>query len=182
MTIVERAVIYRSQDHLGAVKRLVINLVDLFVATVLSVVVTVVVVLALGTERATYIVGLLCWMGVWFLYLVVLKGSRFRTLGYITCGARIVNLSGERPGYFVLSSRVGCALWSPFLADALWVASDRRKQALRDKVAHTYVIRNGAVPVGAGRVVYEVSTLPGMTLLLAEVVDEEPSVDAMPAG
>ena len=35
---------------------------------------------------------LVVWLGVWTLYFVVLKGSRFRTVGYVLAGARIVNL------------------------------------------------------------------------------------------
>jgi hypothetical protein len=56
-----------------------------------------------------------------------------------------------------------------FLLDLLWVPSDPCRQALRDKFAHTYVIRRDAVPVGSGRIAYGIYTAFGMTMLFAEV-------------
>ena len=64
-----------------------------------------------------------------------------------------------------------------FLVDLLWISSDPSKQALRDKIAHTYVIRKNAVPAGTGQVVYRTYMLFGWTLLSAEV---RPDVTGVP--
>lgn len=77
---------------------------------------------------------------VWLGYFVFLKASRYRTLGYVLGGARIVNYRGERPGI-----------------------------PLRDKFASTYVIRHTAVPAGWGRLRYRTYTFSGMTFMFREV-------------
>jgi uncharacterized RDD family membrane protein YckC len=166
----ETAVVFRAEDHLGVMKRLVIDIVDTALALVVSVALTIAALMVFN-EDVSYLVALIVWPSIWFGYFVVLKASRFRTLGYVICGARIVSLSGERPTYLALAGRLAFAVFGPFnfLADLLWISSDPCRQALRDKVAHTYVVRKTAVPAGTGRMVYRVYTLFGMTLLFVEV-------------
>jgi hypothetical protein len=67
--------------------------------------------------------------------------------------------------------RLAFVLLGPFnfFVDLLWISSDPCRQALRDKVAHTYVVRVTAVPTGVGQVIYRIYTVFGMTLLFAEV-------------
>ena len=168
-------VIYRVEDHIGTWRRLLIDLVDTIVASLVSLFLTLIAYAAISSPEIAVLVMLLIWTTVWVLYFVVLKGSRFRTLGYVIAGARIVNLQGEQPRYLSLLGRLAFAVLGPsnFLVDLLWVSSDPRRQALRDKVAHTYVIRNNAVPVGNGRLVYLVYSVFAMTLLFAEV--QEPN-------
>lgn len=55
------------------------------------------------------------------------------------------------------------------LIDVIWLTNDERRQALRDKFAHTYVIRSGAVPLGHGAIVYTPYTILGTNFLFAEV-------------
>lgn len=164
------AVIYRTSDHIGTMRRLIIDTVDTALVVILSVIPTIVAFIALDAEEAA-LVMLAMWAVVWILYFVVLKGSRFRTPGYVVAGARIVNLHGQRPGYLPLLGRLAFVVLGPFnfLVDLLWVSSDPRRQALRDKFAHTYVIRKDAVPVGTSTIVYRVYMIFGMTLLFAEV-------------
>lgn len=169
----DSAVIYQLDDHIGTPRRLMIDAVDAAIAVMLSVIPTIAFFVMLRDEETAALLILVAWIVVWTLYFVVLKGSRFRTFGYVLAGARIVNLDGERPGYLPLLGRLAFAVLGPynFLVDLLWVSSDPRRQALRDKFAHTYVIRKDAVPVGTGKIVYRVYTVFGMTLLVAEVLD-----------
>ena len=44
-----------------------------------------------------------------------------------------------------------------------------RRQALRDKFAHTYVIKDRAVPLGQGAIVYSTYTIFAVNFLFAEV-------------
>ena len=55
------------------------------------------------------------------------------------------------------------------LVDLLWITSDDHRQALRDKLARTYVVRASAQPTGRGPIVYDVYHVLGWTLLLQEV-------------
>jgi uncharacterized RDD family membrane protein YckC len=153
-----------------------IDVVDTTIAVLVSVLLTSIVVAVLGNEPIAYLAMLFTWFTVWVLYFVVLKGSSFRTAGYVLAGARIVNLRGERPGYLPLFGRLAFAVLGPFnfLVDLLWVSSDPRRQALRDKFAHTYVVRKNAVPIGMGKIVYAIYMVFGMTLLFAEVREGRP--------
>src|SRR5688572_17440627 len=112
----------------------------------------------------------LFWSGMTlgFVYLVVLKHSRFRTLGYLVGGIRIVNIHGERPSIWSLAIRALFAVFGPFnmLIDVMWITTDERRQ---DKFAHTYVILDRAVPLGDGAIVYATYTILGWNFLFAEV-------------
>ncbi len=116
---------------------------------------------------------LLFWSGIalGFVYLVLLKHSRFRTLGYLVGGIRIVSIQGQRPSIWSLTIRALFAFFGPLnmLIDIMWVTSDERCQALRDKFAHTYVIRHRAIPMGQGAIVYASYTILGANFLFAEV-------------
>ncbi len=164
-------VYYRAEDHLGVMRRLVIDVVDTFVAVFVSLLATLVMVAVTGMSAVGVLLSLLSWTTVWIVYFVILKGSRFRTLGYVIAGARIVNYSGERPGYLALLGRLAFVILGPvnFVIDLCWISSDPAHQALRDKFAHTYVVRNDAVPAGAGRIVYPTYMTFGWTLMFAEV-------------
>jgi uncharacterized RDD family membrane protein YckC len=154
-------------------RRLFIDAIDTAVAVILSVTLSMAVVIIPNQEIA-YLAMNGIWCLVAILYFVVLKGSRFRTVGYAMARARIVNFRGERPGYLALAGRLAFAVFGPvnFFIDLLWVSSDPRRQALRDKFAHTYVIRQNAVPIGTSPVVYLVYTVFGGTLLCAEPQEE----------
>jgi uncharacterized RDD family membrane protein YckC len=88
-------------------------------------------------------------------YMVVLKRSRFRTLGYRLGGVKIVGLDGGPPSYPSLLLRFTFTALGPlnWCIDLLWLSHDPHRQALRDKFANTYVIRTDAQPAGEGRIV-----------------------------
>lgn len=160
-------VYYELEDYASVWRRLLIDAVDFPVALALSVVVAAV---ASGFDEAP---GLLvaALTIVWFVYFVLLKASRYRTLGYIVAKARIVNLTGDRPGVFSLILRLLFVIGGPLnsLIDLFWLTGDPDRQALRDKFASTYVIREDAVPVGSGIVRLRTYTFWGMTFLFREV-------------
>ena len=164
-------VYYRPEDCASVMRRLLIDFVDTGVAVTVSIVLS----LFTRTVSPVYEVAVLAvwitWTTVWVAYFVVLKGSRFRTLGYVVAGARIVDFSGHRPGYLRLLGRLAFVVLGPvnFLIDLCWISSDPSRQALRDKFAHTYVVRANAAPVGTGRIVYPTYMTFGWTLMFAEV-------------
>ncbi|QDT04361.1 RDD family protein [Rubripirellula lacrimiformis] len=87
--------------------------------------------------------------GAWA-YLVPLKRSRLRTIGYRLLGLMIVTTKGERPSLFTMTFRMMMWLFGPFnlLLDLIWLGADTEGQSLRDCYAGTYVLRSGARPIG----------------------------------
>jgi uncharacterized RDD family membrane protein YckC len=118
-----QGVYFRRQDYLGVGRRLLIDVIDFPVAVLLW--------YAAGqlarplvTEPEGLLLLLLC--AVWFAYFVLLKRSRFRTLGYVAAGARIVSLEGGRPGIMSLVARLLFALAGPlnFVIDIAWLTGE----------------------------------------------------------
>lgn len=169
-------VYYNRKDYAGVARRLLIDLIDVPVALVLSVlIVGAVWTVVPATEQSPGIVLLLCG-AVWFAYFVLLKRSKFRTLGYIALGAQIVNLKGGQPSILSLVGRLFFAFAGPlnFLIDLFWLTGDANRQAIRDKFAGTYVVRLHATPAGAGPIMIRTYMFWGMTFLFREVRGKAP--------
>ena len=106
-----------------------------------------------------------------YLYLAVLARSRFGTLGYTVASVQVVDLTGARPSLACMSFRTAFALLGPLnvLLDLLWVGSDSNRQALRDRLPGTYVVRKGAVPAGVGPLRHVLIWFLGYGLIMREV-------------
>ena len=101
-------------------------------------------------------------------YLGGIKGTRLGTLGYRLMGYRLVGLDGRPPSVTRSMARsVFTLFW--FGLDTFWVKNDENKQAFRDKLAGTYVVRRGAEPLGAGRLSYSEYFVAGGSVRVAEV-------------
>lgn len=167
-----QGVYYSRNDYAGFWRRLVVDLIDftLLIVVLITIAIGVALILPPGEQALPH---LLFWSAIalGFVYLVLLKRSRFRTLGYLVGGIRIVNIHGERPSIWSLAIRALFAVFGPFnmLIDVMWITTDERRQALRDKFAHTYVILDRAVPLGDGAIVYATYTILGWNFLFAEV-------------
>jgi uncharacterized RDD family membrane protein YckC len=164
-------VYYRREDYLGVARRLLIDLVDFPVAILLALMVVGAMWALMPHPGNWRGVRLLLCGAVWFGYFVLLKRSRFRTLGYVVAGAQIVNMKGERPSILSLTGRLLFALAGPlnFVFDILWLTGDTDRQAFRDKFAGTYVVRRNARPAGVGTIVLRTYMFSGMTFLFKEV-------------
>lgn len=110
-------------------------------------------------------------LGVWLLYFVLLKYASSRTIGYRVCRVRLVNLQGQPPTLWEVFTRALFMVMGPLnmLVDLIWLSGDPCRQALRDKFAHTYVVRRGAEPVATGRIGYFRYTIMGTNFLFQEV-------------
>ena len=167
-----KGVYYSRGDYAGFWRRLAVDLIDFTVLLVAVITVLLALTLLPPVGERTFVqVAFGSGLALGFVYLVLLKRSRFRTLGYLAGGIRIVTIHGERPSIWALTIRALFAFFGPFntLVDVVWLTSDERRQALRDKFAHTYVIRNHAVPLGNGAIVYTRYTILGTNFLFAEV-------------
>jgi RDD family protein len=167
----ERGVFYAITDYAGLMRRLFIDLVDFIVAMAISVVMLKATASVAPDLLDVPRLRLGALAAVWISYFVLLKASPYRTLGYVVGRVRIVNYRGERPGIPRLVGRLAFVLGGPlnFLFDAFWLTGDENRQALRDKFASTYVIRQNAVPAGWGRLRYRNYTCWGMTFMFREV-------------
>ena len=163
-------VYYRRQDYAGLWRRLLAAIVDAIV-----VVVALIALLLSGTaSAASVLLAFITWLALSLLYLVVCKRTRVRTLGYRLARVRLVDIRGESPRSLRVTFRLLFTLMGGYssalgLIDILWITGDDHRQALRDKLAHTYVIRMGAQPVGLGPIVYDVYHVLGWTLYVPEV-------------
>jgi uncharacterized RDD family membrane protein YckC len=164
-------VFYRPEDYLSVGKRLLIDTVDTLVALVVSIGLTVAFALLLPEGDVLGVAILATWTLVWSSYFVFLKRSSYRTLRYRLAGARVVNLQGETPSVASLVGRLLFVVGGPvnFFLDLVWISSDPARQAVRDKFAHTYVIKKEAVPAGRGKVVYRTYLMFGTAFLFQEV-------------
>jgi uncharacterized RDD family membrane protein YckC len=167
-----QGVYYSRDDYAGFWRRLLVDLIDftLLLIAVVTITLGASLILPAGAQALPHVIF---WssMAVGFAYLVLLKRSRFRTLGYLVGGVRIVSIQGERPSVWALTIRALFAFFGPInmLIDVMWVTTDKRRQALRDKFAHTYVIRARAAPMGKGEIVYSTYTIFAVNFLFAEV-------------
>ena len=112
-----------------------VDLIDFTLLLVAVITITVAAALILPTgEQAIPHVFFWSGMALGFVYLVLLKRSRFRTLGYLVGGIRIVSIHGARPSIWSLTIRALFAVFGPvnMLIDIIWLTNDERRQALRD--------------------------------------------------
>ena len=146
-------VVYRGEDHVGLVRRLLVFWIDLllltFVGSLTWLVFAILSAILRPEGNPSLGVGLLLWLTVWWIYLVPLKRSRFGTLGYWLLGIKIVSLTGDRPALWRLTMRPLLCLYSPtnLMLDFLWIGADPARQCLRDCYAGTLVVRKHAQPI-----------------------------------
>jgi uncharacterized RDD family membrane protein YckC len=154
VTLSSQGVFFATQNYIGLWRRVLMSTVDIVVVLVGSVLVSVIPVALLSADRAP--AAFLVILGITaFTYLVVLKRSGIRTLGYRLFGARIVSLSGETPSLLQMTERMLFAFFGPFyyLIDLLWLSGNDDRQSIRNKWAATYVVRHDAKPKGTGTIV-----------------------------
>jgi uncharacterized RDD family membrane protein YckC len=164
------AVYYAKADHIGLIRRVLIDFVDGLVLLIAWIVAYLAFV-AIGFRSqgaAPAFLGVV--MGISFLYLVLLKRVG-RTLGYVLFGAQLVSVYGHKPSIWSLVLRSLFVFIGPgnTLLDLVWLGGDPHHQAIRDKVAYTYVVRRGSRPAGQGHIRYVQVDLLGYQLILPDV-------------
>jgi uncharacterized RDD family membrane protein YckC len=145
----------------GFWRRSAAGLVDAFVLTAVFLLLDVIVTVALGHPLPRlkqlgpdYLVdvavngNLLAEIGlglfgvVCFLYFFVFQALRGQTPGQALLGMRVVDGFGERPSPGRAFARTAAFLpsWALFALGVVWIAFDREKRGLHDRLADTYVI------------------------------------------
>lgn len=138
---------FSPSNYVGLMARMAILIIDITVLMVLCLGI------AFAWESVTEINDdqyLVVVSAVIWLYMAVLKASKFRTVGYWLLGAKIVNLRGQKPSIWRMTFRLLLCFFGPFslIFDLLWVSTDEQRQTLRDRYAGTCVIKRNAEPIG----------------------------------
>lgn len=168
-------VIYTKEDYAGFIKRVLIGVVDGLVFIVLLTPWIVFTTLLLNNHGAFYL--RINWiftiiLSVW--YFALLKRSKYRTVGYVLMGVKIVNLQGETPSIFKMILRLFLLFLGPFTMyiDLLWITSEATKQTLRDKYVGTYVVNKNAAPVRQGKLQNVTLGVMSWSLMYREIKEE----------
>jgi len=164
---VRQGVFYDIHDYAGIGRRLIIVLIDLFVAGCL---VLMAYLAALRVASISEYFVVYCILIV-FVYFAVLPTTSVGTVGYCTTGVRLVDLYGRPASLWRSTFRVGFMVFGPgiLLADIIWLCGDPNRQSIRDKFAGTYVIRRKAQPLGSAAVKYKNYCIFTYNLMFAEV-------------
>jgi len=145
-------VYYNKKDYAGFFKRTIIAVIDLSVIFVIATIAVSVNNYLMNDDKTLFRFNAISILTILILYMALLKRSKYRTLGYIIAGVKIVNLKGEKPSVFQMISRLFLFLLGPIglIIDIIWLTSETTKQTLRDKYVGTYVINKNASPAGEG--------------------------------
>ncbi|MDH4081620.1 MAG: RDD family protein [Nitrospira sp.] len=168
-------VYFSDTDYIGPSRRIVIVCIDTVVLLVMGWGLSSAWVGVFGHDEG--LISALVIM-IW-LYLVLLKRSAWRTVGYRVAGAKLVNLQGTRPALWLLTLR--SLLWmfffipSNFLIDFLWCSVDDDRQSIRDRIANTCLVKHHAVPIGTGEVHIAYYFVLGYMFAYSHVVHPHPT-------
>ena len=163
-------VYFRRGDYASFWVRVLVGVVDFAVFGAFSAALAIAMMMILPTNRTTMNLILLASVAAGFVYFVVLKRSRFRTLGYRVGRVKIVGLDGQAPSYPTLIMRSLFGILGPLnWLDSIWLLNDKHHQTLRDKFACTYVVNINAQPSGKGRIVYSMYEIALYNCIFREV-------------
>jgi len=178
-------VYYRQSDYASLLKRIIAAGVDCFVLIILAVIISFI--WPLFFEQPDFdIAADFGWMALAFFspgffwtctiiaycYLSIIKPSYLRTIGYRIAKLKIVNMKGCRPSLLQMTWRFLLLIFGPFhiLIDLFWLGGgDDDRQALRDKMAGTYVVAANSLPVGSGPFKYANYNFLGFAFIFREV-------------
>lgn len=168
-------VIYDKNEYAGFLKRVIIAAVDLIVLAIFAVISLSVSYYFIYYADNYIQFNLLFILFLAVLYLGFLKRSKYRTLGYILTGVKIVDLKGNRPTIFKMILRVFMLFFGPFelIFDIIWLTSEATKQTLRDKYVGTYVVNRHAIPVGKAKLQNVTLGVMGWNLMYREIKESQ---------
>ena len=164
-------VYFRQEDYASFWLRLLIGLIDVLATGTFCLVLGIVLWAAMPPTRMTLNLILAVLAAILFCYMVVLKRSKIGTIGYRLCGVRIVGQDGQAASVPALTFRLLFAPLGPlnWFMDVLWLSGDPHRQSLRDKLAHTYVVKRNAHPAGKGRIIHNYYDIFGYSFVFQEI-------------
>lgn len=110
-----RGVYFQRDDYATFPRRLMVDLIDLAIFAILLLLSSIALAYLFVNDRGARIQDLvfLAGLAIAVLYFVVLKRSRFRTLGYRIGRVKVVDLNGRAPSYWSLVVRMLFGLLGP---------------------------------------------------------------------
>jgi uncharacterized RDD family membrane protein YckC len=161
-----QGVYYARVDQASFIVRILIDVLDVFVI-ILAMWIAWHSSLAMDATRDAALH--LC-IAIWIIYFVIVKWAA-RTLGYRAFGMKLVNLRGERAPLWSVMVRAGLMVLGPlnYLIDLLWMSTNANRQALRDQLLGTYVVKVKSLPIGTGPIIWENCHLMGYNFIVSEV-------------
>jgi uncharacterized RDD family membrane protein YckC len=164
-------VYFLHDDYASFWRRLLIVVIDASAIGAAWSVVAVILLTTFPFNRMTLNLTLAIFAVVAFWYLIILKRSKIGTAGYRMGGVRIVGLDGQTASLSALTSGMLLVPLGPFIwfLDFAWLSGDQHRQTLGDKLAHTYVVKAKAAPVGTGKIVVRHYEILFFNLLFQEI-------------
>ncbi len=144
-------VTYRRQDYCGFWRRFAANSLD---GIILGIIFRAIneILRAIASLSGTAYPGFSEWMLctiIFWTYTIWFKGYRGATPGYYILGIKLISINGTHVSVKQILIRIISSFFSaiPFGLGYIWITIDADRQAWHDKIAGTYVIRSGAIPV-----------------------------------
>ncbi len=174
----DEGVYFSPKEYPGIIRRLVILLIDSIVLIIMWVIAAAI--FTPTSETNTFFSAMLSVfisLFIPFFYLVLIKASKMRTLGFVLTGVKIINFRGQKPTWLEMTLRffsLGMYLLQYVLIiDLVWIWDDENKLSLRDRLTGTYLITKNAVPIGKGKIINHNYFLGTFSLICSEVIKEK---------
>ena len=144
-------VYFSANDYVGFTPRLVIMFVDSAVLLTIAWLLAFIWPNFVGDFNGAFVLTL--GFALW-LYVVPLKRSQFRTIGYRLVRAKLVTLKGQRPSLIMLTFRSLLWMFGPcnFVLNLIWCGIDDDRQTIRDRFSNMCLVKNDAEPIGKGEI------------------------------
>lgn len=170
-------VYFAPHDYVGLGPRIPIFIIDSNVLVAVICFVTFAWLTLIGghPNELTMLLGFCIW-----LYVVPVKRSKTRTLGYWLLGCRLVTLQGNRPSLLKLTVRSMLWVFGPFnfLFDLIWCSIDEDRQSLRDRFTSMCLVKNHAQPIASGAIHLAYYNAASWNLIFPHVVHRKPATAA----
>jgi uncharacterized RDD family membrane protein YckC len=162
---------YEPKDYAGLLKRSITWIIDIVVLGTSFTILWFILYFTISEEIVAIKIAFWTFFLITYIYLSILKPSKFRTIGYLATGIKIVDLYGNKPSWNTMITRFFLLGFSPlaFIIDILWLTGEQTKQTLRDKYVGTYVVDNNAIPQGNAPFQRVVLNFLGWNLIYKEI-------------
>ena len=145
--------IYQVTDYIGFWKRVAIQILDLLVIFVVMIPF-----LILDNYRydnyysESFLLYSYLGLFICYLYLTMLKASRFGTLGQLVTKTIIRTIHGDKPSMLRMTYRLLFWILGPFnvITDMAFIPSNSEKRTLRDCLCKTILVKKNVVPISTG--------------------------------
>jgi len=141
---------FEDGAYLGLFSRLILVLVDSFIAFIVLIIgISIDLWLIETTSNYASYYATYSSMLVTYVYLTFLKTSKFGTFGQLFTKSKILAIYGKKPTQLKMSFRLFIWVLGPFnfISDLVFLTMIKEKRTLRDCYCDTIVVKKGAEPI-----------------------------------